>query len=148
MIEAEEENFHSGHDNPGECLKKVFQNQNCSYTCNILGYPGLPPCQSVKQFQCVFNGIWSNDAYYDCYNLKEATMYSLNNRIENPYHEDKTPLKTDIYIGVNIMQKVIKEEVSVLTFQDLIGSVGGSLGLFFGFSFYTVIFACLNRFVQ
>ena len=83
-----------------------------------------------------------------CYNLKEATMYSLNNRIENPYHQDKTPLKTDVYIGVNIMQKVIKEEVSVLTFQDLIGSVGGSLGLFFGFSFYTVIFACLNRFVQ
>ena len=146
MIEAEEENFHSGHDNPGECLKNLFQNQNCSYTCNILSYPGLPPCQSVQQFKCIFNGIWSNDAYYECYNLREATMYSLNSRVENPYHEDKTNLKTDVYIGVNIMQKVIKEEVSVLTLQDLIGSVGGSLGLFFGFSFYSVIFACLNRF--
>ena len=73
MIEAEEENFHSGHDNPGECLKNLFQNQNCSYTCNILSYPGLPPCQSVQQFKCIFNGIWSNETL--------APEWSRNNKI-------------------------------------------------------------------
>ena len=58
---------------------------------------------------------------------KKATYYSLNYRKENPYHKDKNTLKTDVYIGITSMQKVIKEEVFVLTLQDLIGSVGGSL---------------------
>ena len=55
---------------------------------------------------------------------------------------DKNTLKTDVYIGITSMQK---EEVFVLTLQDLIGSVGGSLGLFFGFSFSAVFFHCLNK---
>ena len=77
---------------------------------------------------------------------KKATYYSLNERKENPYHKDQNTLKTDVFIAINAMQKVVKEEVFVLTLQDLIGSVGGSLGLFFGFSFSAVLFSCLNKF--
>ena len=79
---------------------------------------------------------------------KKATIYSLNDRNENPLHNDKNVLKTDIFIGMNSMKKVVKEEVFVLTLQDLIGSVGGSLGLFFGFSFSAVFFACINKIFQ
>ena len=43
-------------------------------------------------------------------------------------------------IGVWTFFTHVKEEIYVITFADLIGSLGGSLGMFFGFSIsaYTV----------
>ena len=76
---------------------------------------------------------------------KKAMTYILNDRIENGYHKVKNDFKTDVFIGMGSMKKVITEEVFVLTLQDLIGSVGGSLGLFFGFSFSAVFLHCLNK---
>ena len=50
------------------------------------------------------------------------------------------------------MEKKVKEEVKLLTTEDFIGSVGGSLGMFFGFSIYATVLACiektLNRFFR
>ena len=36
-----------------------------------------------------------------------------------------------------VAKKEVKEEVYVLSTNEYIGSIGGSLGLFLGFSFYT-----------
>ena len=38
-------------------------------------------------------------------------------------------------IHIQTMTKDIREEVDVITTSGLIGSIGGSLGMFFGFSF-------------
>ena len=50
------------------------------------------------------------------------------------------------------MAKEIREEVDVITMSELIGSVGGSLGMFFGFSISAyilkmvdTIFNCLMK---
>ena len=43
--------------------------------------------------------------------------------------------------------KVVKEEVLVVTTENLIGSVGGSLGLFLGFSFFTYFSGLLEKFM-
>ena len=37
------------------------------------------------------------------------------------------------------------EEVEILTLQDLIGSVGGSLGMFFGFSISATILYYIDK---
>ena len=42
---------------------------------------------------------------------------------------------TRLTIYIQTMTKEIREEVDVMTTSGLIGSVGGSLGMFFGFSF-------------
>ena len=42
---------------------------------------------------------------------------------------------TRFTIYIQTMTKEIREEVDVITMSGLIGSVGGSLGMFFGFSF-------------
>ena len=147
LLQQEEMNFQGGKDNAVNCLKKLIERQNCSYPCDVTTIPGLPYCQTVNQYKCVTQAS-KYDEYIDCFITKKATIYSLNDRNENPLHNDKNVLKTDIFIGMNSMKKVVKEEVFVLTLQDLIGSVGGSLGLFFGFSFSAVFFACINKLFQ
>ena len=43
------------------------------------------------------------------------------------------------------MSKEVKEEILVITTQDMIGSVGGSLGMFFGFSMYTFVIFLIDK---
>ena len=149
LLQPEEIYFQDGKDNSVDCLKKLIEGLNCSYPCAVTTIPGLPYCQTVNEYLCVAEETKNSyDEYLDCFITKKATIFSLNDRVDNPLHEDKNSLKTDIFIGMNSMKKVIKEEVFVLTLQDLIGSVGGSLGLFFGFSFSAVLFACINKFFQ
>ena len=147
ILQPEEEYFKDGTDNTADCLKELVERQNCSYPCWVTTIPGLPFCQTVKEFNCV-GAIWQTKEYSDCFLAKKATYYSLVDRVENPFHMEKNTLKSDVYIGIEAMKKVIKEEVFVLTLQDLIGSVGGSLGLFFGFSFSAVLFSGLNKLFQ
>ena len=145
-LQPVEEYFQTGQDNPSECLQKMLQNQNCSTSCSVTSIPHVPPCKNVSEYKCVWSGIWSNiQVYHQCLMSKKAMTYILNDRIENGYHKVKNDSRTDVWIGVGSMKKVISEEVFVLTLQDLIGSVGGSLGLFFGFSFSAVFFHCLNK---
>ena len=141
VLQTEEEYFNDGTDSSPECLKKLIKRQNCSYPCWATTIPGIPPCRTAKEYICLDNAIWGTTEYVGCYMTKMATYYSVLDQIENAYHKDKNTLKTDVYIGIKAMKKVIKEEVFVLTLQDLIGSVGGSLGLFFGFSFSAVLFS-------
>ena len=42
----------------------------------------------------------------------------------------------------------IREEVKVITMAELIGSIGGSLGMFFGFSFSTFAWYFVNQIVS
>ena len=145
-LQPVEEYFQTGQDNPSECLQKMLQNQNCSTSCSVTSIPNVPPCKNVSKYKCVWSGIWSNiQGYHQCLMSKKAMTYILNDRIENGYHNVKNDSRTDVWIGMGSMKKVITEEVFVLTLQDLIGSVGGSLGLFFGFSFSAVFFHCLNK---
>ena len=145
--QEEEEYFEHGTDQPADCLKELVEQQNCSVSCWASTIPGLPYCQTASEYSCV-DPVWGTEKYFNCFTTKEVTYYSLIDRIESPYHEDKNTMKTDVLIGIKSMQKVIIEDVFVLTLQDLIGSVGGSLGLFFGFSFSAVFFACINKIFQ
>ena len=48
-----------------------------------------------------------------------------------------------------LMNKVRRVETEVLVYDtsDMIGAIGGSLGLFLGFSFFDVISKCLDNFL-
>ena len=148
LLQPEEVYFKEGTENSADCLKNLIENLNCSYPCTVTTLPGVPYCQNANEHKCIVKCLDTYKQHTNCYMTKKATIYNLNDRVENPYHEDKNTLKTDVYIAMNAMKKIIKEEVYVLTFQDLIGSVGGSLGLFFGFSFSAALFSVLNKLFQ
>ena len=135
--------------NPSSCIKNMVVSSNCSFHCDILTYTDLPLCQSVEQLQCNWDHIYAHfSSYLDCYPTNEATYYTLQQRIENPYHFDRNEISTRVYIGVWSMKIDIKEEVSLLTTEDFIGSIGGSLGMFFGFSISALLFLCIDKAVN
>ena len=148
-LQPEEQHFlnHKSND-PIHCLKKMLESRNCSKPCTITSIPGVPICQTSKEYQCAWNGIWSTEMYYHCLMPQEAMTYTMLDRIENAYNKDRNTLETGVWIGIGTLKKIIKEEVFLLNWQDLIGSVGGSLGLFFGFSFSATIVACLNKLLE
>ena len=148
-IQPEEEHFFNYKSNdPAHCLKKMLEGQNCSKPCTLTSIPGVPICQTSKEYQCAWNGTWSTDTYYHCLMPQKAMTYTLLDRVENAYHKDRNTLETGVYIGIATLKKVIKEEVFLLNWQDLIGSVGGSLGLFFGFSFSATIVTCIKKVLE
>ena len=53
-----------------------------------------------------------------------------------------------VYVEMWSMLKQIKEEIEVISFASLIGSVGGSLGMFFGFSIASYILYLVDRFID
>ena len=144
-VQPEEEHFLKYKSNdPISCFKRMLDSQNCSKPCTLASIPDVPICQTVQEYQCSWNDVWSSQIYYHCLMPQKAMTYTLQDRVENAYHKDRNALETEVYIGIGTLKKIIKEEVFLLNWQDLIGSVGGSLGLFFGFSFSATIVACLN----
>ena len=56
------------------------------------------------------------------------------------------PNSSVVTITIDSMAKEVKEEVRIITLQSFIGNLGGSLGMFFGFSlsgWLSVLFANL-----
>ena len=110
--------------------------RNCS--CTVLGLANLPPCNDTKEVKCQ---PWAeSEEWLKCFTHRKVTSYSLQKRINHPPYVDLNDTSTGIWIAVFTMNKETQQEVLNLTPQDLIGSVGGSLGLFFGFSFSATIF--------
>ena len=54
----------------------------------------------------------------------------------------------NIYIEIWSMFKEIREEIDVISLPNLIGSVGGSLGMFFGFSLASYILYFVDKFID
>ena len=128
-----------------DCLKKLVAKRNCTFKCFIYNSYELPPCNTVEEQICMWKNLWDSDDYRNCYKFKRATIYSRQLRIEHPYHELPNASSTEILIGMWSKLKTIKEEVPLLTAQDLIGSVGGSLGMFFGFSLSAPLFYASDK---
>ena len=147
-VNANEKYFEEGIEDHHECVKNYYLKRNCSYLCSTFGaVSGLPPCLRPEQHRCMWNDWKSGNgkSLYNCYKSKKVTSYKLDT-IEDPPHTDLNATSTDIYIGIFSMYKTIEEEVPILTLPDLIGSIGGSLGLFFGFSISATLFYCGDLF--
>ena len=142
-----EKHFERGIENAKQCITDLFSTFNCSYQCSLLSYTYLPLCQTTEQLQCMWNEFFASDwsHYEKCYLTKKATTYELKQRIENPLHTKANRSLTRIYIALWSMEIQIQEEVPLLTTEDFIGSIGGSLGMFFGFSMSATLFICLDK---
>ena len=143
-LDTVEKHFKEGIANNSECLQKFFMSKNCSYQCTILSVVDLPLCQTIEQMNCMTENIYYTTEYYDCFRTKSATTFKVR-RIDTPFHFTKNDKMTRFNIGIWTNVKEIQEEVFLITTESFIGTVGGSLGMFFGFSFSASIFFCLKK---
>ena len=80
--------------------------------------------------------------------LPNPTFLSFDgNLVEvNQYNPSSNDTIFDFHIPS--MTKEIKEEIDIITLSDLIGSVGGSLGMFFGFSMLASAFYFMEKYIM
>ena len=139
--------FQNGVLNFDKCVQNVLAQKNCTPICTLFSFANFPQCQTVGEFSCMWKGLWDNQDYTNCYKADIVTTYNLQERIDFPLHRDINASLTDFTYGLWTRDKEIQEEVRILTWPDLIGSIGGSLGMFFGFSFSASIFYCVEKFI-
>ena len=129
-------------------FEELMMKFECSPRCQFLDHVqgNFPVCQTVDELQCMWKNIYAiHQEFIHCFTTHKASTYSLVDRNENPIHTDINVTSTTLKFGLFTMEKKVKEEVKLLTTEDFIGSVGGSLGMFFGFSIYATLFFCIDK---
>ena len=116
-----------------DCFVAEVLKTNCSYKCSVY-FEGLPKCRTVEEWKCIVS-LLPLEVWKDCFLKKKVIKFRAKESRLQTYTKDKSS-KVSIELW-SIME--IEEEVDVITFAGLIGSLGGSLGLFFGFSIFTSI---------
>ena len=66
---------------------------------------------------------------------------------EPMYVENSGPTRVRFELVMNDIRK-IEKQVLVYDTIDVVGAIGGSLGLFLGFSFFDVISKCLDNLIM
>ena len=136
--------FEEGVTNDQKCLKEFFELKNCTWKCHLISYmQSLPPCETIEEYSCMVDS-WYSPTFTNCFKYKLATTYSLS-RTEYPFHKTINDSITTFDIELRSGAKEIQQEVLLLTLQDWIGSVGGSLGCFSGFPFQLLYSTALTK---
>ena len=118
---------------PTKCFPSVY---------NFL--PNFPPCNNSEDFNCMQNLILGfRKLRYECLYPKDDVQYKA-----NIYPAYKTQsIGSDFFFMFYFDRgtKDIKEEILIVTAGNFIGSVGGSLGLFLGFSFFSYMSGIFDK---
>ena len=138
--------FQSGAYNTSECLNENMENttQYCQFLSE--GFD-LPICQKVKDLLKMFRMLMEKQWYSDCFKLVHATTYEIEHFKLQTY-EEQEPDFLLFNLELNSMEQEIREEIPLITSQSLIGSIGGSLGMFFGFSISATFLYFFNKALQ
>ena len=135
-----------------EDFNQCFSNMIKQYShCNTKCFPilynylkELPPCNTSEDVQCIFDSIAGHrQDRYKCLHLKQNVQYDTNFFFNAEKQSNETGFKFGLYFDKT--NKDIKEEILMVTIEDFIGSIGGSLGLFLGFSCFTYVSGLLDK---
>ena len=120
--------FKTGTENASQCATDVIEKSTCK-NCSTLSGTLLPFCYSAKDKECIFSyyARWQK-----CLLQKRTVAYVPQKNEILRYSKNTTEVIVRVFAFSN--SKQIMEEIDVITLSGLIGSVGGSLGMFFGFS--------------
>ena len=130
----------------------IKQNVNCSKKCfpilyNFMDYL-VEPCQSIEETRCMYDSmVLSHKGRYQCLSLQNISTFEGEAYTGSRHQTNKTKLNFIFYFAKHSLE--IREETLVVSTESFIGSIGGSLGLFLGFSFFSYcsdfIHFCLSK---
>ena len=133
-----------------QCLADVVDSMNCSTKCFPLIFNDIvdiPPCKNYKQFYCIIRedleSQETSSKIRHCLRPEQTQLYKANYYTAPNEYVDN-PSFMDFWIRFISDEVEIKEEMPVISVETFIGSVGGSLGLFLGFSFYSAVSSLID----
>lgn len=137
--------FDEGVESSKDCWMKYIEDFNCTTKCRYASFVDLPLCQTAEEVRCMMEEGAKYLVYTVC-NKKRKGFTFTEELHEMKRYKDLNWAEIDIELWS--MSKMVKEEVDVITLPELIGSVGGSIGMFFGFSIATVIWYWMNKCIE
>ena len=144
-LKTTENIFLKGVKSTEKCLRKFMESTNCTEKCHLQTLNGIPQCLRGKDWDCIFYQVDSN-VWSECSMKHIALTYKVDKFDVNTYIN--LNWGNTIFIEMWSMFKEIKEEIDVISLPNLIGSVGGSLGMFFGFSLASYILYLFDKFID
>ena len=110
----------------------------CPNTCVPATIMGFPQCETMEDYLCNFKPILDT-AYYKGFKKcpKHCKWVEYNGELSNHYNHDRGGWIIWEYEFDNELIEVY-EEYLMYDIIGLIGTVGGTMGLFIGFSFFDV----------
>ena len=138
-IKMIEKQYKDGIKDATTCFTDLMKdNANCSVVCDLQSYNNLPPCNTPEEQRCMYqNWNWK----HDCLRHKKITLFNPTDR--QGRYVANTTCKVKLFFDA--WETQIMEEIDVISLPNLIGSIGGSLGMFFGFSITGYVMVVLER---
>ena len=135
--------FNQGIESSEECWMNEISDSTCQSKCRFTSFaPLLPMCKTLEDLLCILDFAYTNNVYSRCNRKKRGLTFI--GQMDRDTRFKKSNM-TRVGMGLWSMTKEIREEVDIITLPALIGSVGGSLGMFFGFSISTLILFSLEK---
>ena len=132
-----------------KCLHRqiTMKSSDCVTKCFPILYnflPNLPPCNTTEEVNCNFGLIarGSRKKRYTCLKLQKDVKYDGNIFLNSKSEGNFTKIGLLMYFEST---KDVKKEILMVPTADFIGSIGGSLGLFLGFSLFTYVSGMLDK---
>ena len=142
-IKMVEKLYKDGTEDSTSCFTDLLKSTaNCSVMCDLQSYNDLSPCNTSEQQECMYqNWNWKHHC------LKHKNIALFNPTYREGRHISSNQSKVKLFFDTWETEKM--EEIDVISLPNLIGSIGGSLGMFFGFSItgYALVFfeRCFSR---
>ena len=87
-----------------------------------------------NDYKCMRKHITKDsNAMAHCFKPKRALLYNPFPYPNQRYREVNTST-SEVYMSLWTMRKEFRDEIEIIATKDLLGSLGGSMGMFFGFS--------------
>ena len=144
----------NGVENVSECLSNAMNAFNCKVKCYPLVYnsvSAIPVCKSFEEMNCIINEEWNTPErtfqIRKCLRPDSTNLYKANTFIA-PNEHSKNTSEMEFWFIFTSEEVEVKEEMPVIGLASFIGSVGGSLGLFLGFSMYSTLVMITELFIR
>ena len=140
--------FQKGVESSFECLNNMAKTFNCSHVCSYITFGSLPLCKTSVEFYCNFVQMFVNGKsdLNKCLSPKETLTFSTYTLAPQIYEPQSKVTKVTIKLHYVTME--VREELDVITTVEFIGNFGGSMGMFFGFSFASPLLLGLNQMIN
>ena len=132
QIKVTEHLFQDGIQNIDECWMQSIEKSQCKVKCQPLNVTQtLPFCKTAEEIECIIAESRIQNWYYKCNLVKNGLRFDGELSKHRKYSKENMTSLDLVWFSKT---QEIREEIRVITTSSFIGSIGGSLGMFFGFS--------------
>ena len=142
--------YQNGHKSVEDCIENLMATNDACKKCSPFFFSfknkKAVSCQSMEDNKCWYYWVFFNEnfnEYKNCMKPMKTTLFSAKSKLFAKAKDQRDIVELDFTFSSD--QIKIEEETLMIGTSSYIGSVGGSLGLFLGFSFFTYLSCCIDK---